>query len=188
MVQTGLHTPLIPQRRPSAEAGRFYKVMSPRSGQTLYGVAVNDDVEGFLTHWFDNQCRPCVGRASGCEGCLKGQKARWKGFLGVVLVTNGTLCLWEITRNAVECCPDLSKEKPALAGRQCKLYRRGASPRSPVLFEVGSLAPKFVQPPPIDIQGALCRLWGITPVGGILSHSSLADVRSGEAVPLATEG
>lgn len=142
-----------------------YRVVSPKAGQRWQCFVVSDRVEGVMTHFVDGRTQPHLLPPAVCEGCQRQAWPIWKGYVGVWFPNPGRICVLEITRGAVNSCPDLVKTKHSLRGNVLTIWRKGDSNRGLVRCEMRTAVPTATLPLPFDVRKAMANFWN-TPVNG----------------------
>lgn len=180
--------PPDPWRVPRPNGGRkpWVVILRPDVGEEIRAWVLSHSVVGVLTHW-QTPCadypkgssRPCTARTqAGCPCCAR-QQPRWRGYLGVRTCSRHQMRLAEVTDWAAQREPRLDPlSEQSIRGLCISLSRDGSRKQSPLhvrLFSAEEAPPPL--PPPIDVVGWLCQLWGLD---GPHALACADDVQDGE--------
>lgn len=149
---------------PPPKTQRCYEIISAKPGIESSVLLTSTRLTQVRTHYVGGESKPHVAKGR-CPWCEQRFGLRWKAYGCGVHPISGKAVLVEVTLNAVHTLPALVDPGNNLRGRLLKLYRRGQSPRSPVMARFDQLPPSLAKmrlPPAFDLQAALFALWRLS--------------------------
>lgn len=152
----GANLPYLPLMRPGAGIGG-----------AIEGTVLSDAILGISTHFHLKRTIPCTRHLGRCEGCLEWQrKAHWNGYIVVRESREKNYVVFQLTKFAVDGCPNLTREDFILRGSFIRLQRKGESEQGQVMMTFAEdrrqRTDNLKRP---DLTSSLARMWGMSPEG-----------------------
>lgn len=124
-------------------------------------LILSHDTLGAYCHYWGGRTRLCL--KDNCEPCSKGNAARWRGYIAVLIGPNRSTRLLELTPPCIPPLDRYLKEWGTLRGAICSLTRKGRTPN-------GQLELSFAEKPVAgvnlpanpDVAAHVVRIWRAT--------------------------
>lgn len=147
---------------PKKELRRMLRIAHAPKDGCLDLVILSDHLVGIWTHWVGGRTQPCsCGHGCVCE--RENVTSRWKGYLACCYVTNGKMCLAELTGEAARCISlqDSPLTGQPLRGLTLRLRRDRQSRGGRVIAGIvsGERFDTAALPACPDVHAELVRIW-----------------------------
>lgn len=143
----------------------FVPIIKPKPNETIDAVCVSQRMVGYLNHYVDGKIVPCYAPERVCPFCDGGQKPRWYGYLGVVVLPRRHRRVLTISLGAAQNSPTLAANDGKLRGLGIRLTRLGDGKNAPVKAVIGAVRERIDLPQEWDVARNLFAKWGILPAG-----------------------
>lgn len=177
--------------RPRLWVGTF----SPQTTAPVRLVCLNSWIHGFWTHYIvgasrkDDRTKPCFRDhpdLGGCPYCSKVANRKWKGYLGVHVVTMRRPVILEITEGCWDKSPELRRLDGELRGWQFTVRRERDSNRSPMRMDRDLTLLKDCAFGKVDVLSVLGRIWNVD-FAALASASGVDDGSGGYGNAVGTD-
>jgi len=158
------------QSQPPMESTKsaFRLLRTPTRGK-LELYITSPDLIGCWTHFWTGRTVPCTG--PDCEACQAGSSSRWHGYVAAVDVKTSEPVVFETTANAAEQLASYRTKNATLRGCHCLASRTSPRPNARVRLLMKPLDLAHTNlPQPMNLQAALCHIWGIPVTETTIAH------------------
>jgi len=137
---------------PTATGSQTMKVLRPRPGASVFGVAVNQELLGVFTHWIPElggkvRCRQMWEEE--CPWCPDPER-KWYGYIPAFHFGSGRVAVLEVSYGAAQGCPQFSTRCIPLRGMRVEVGRHDSGPFGRCWAKVEEYVRPIVLPPAAD--------------------------------------